>query len=134
MRECPGCARILTRASQKVFCSVKCMQFERTRLMTETWLATGEAHPGSHEGHYVREYIYRHQLGRCAICAVGREWNGRRLTFVLDHIDGDAANNCRANLRLICPNCDSQLPTFKMRNKGNGRHARRQRYAEGKSY
>jgi hypothetical protein len=39
----------------------------------------------------------------------------------------------RENLRLICPNCDSQLPTFKMRNRGRGRHSRRQRYADGKS-
>nr|WP_238950618.1 HNH endonuclease [Mycobacterium sp. IDR2000157661] len=32
----------------------------------------------------------------------------------MDHIDGDADNNRRENLRLICPNCD-----------------RRQRYAAG---
>lgn len=34
----------------------------------------------------------------------------------------------------ICPNCDSQLPTFKARNRGKGRAWRRQRYADGKSY
>ena len=38
------------------------------------------------------------------------------------------------NLRLVCPNCDSQLPTFKGRNTGNGRYYRRQRYKAGKSY
>lgn len=35
----------------------------------------------------------------------------------MDHIDGDAANNIRDNIRLICPNCDSQLDTFKSKNK-----------------
>jgi hypothetical protein len=59
---------------------------------------------------------------------------GRPLVLVLDHIDGNSENNRRDNLRLVCPNCDSQLPTFKMRNKGKGRYSRRQRYAEGRSY
>ncbi|WIM86214.1 hypothetical protein PT015_14985 [Candidatus Mycobacterium wuenschmannii] len=43
-------------------------------------------------------------------------------------------HNRRENLRLICPNCDSQLPTYKARNRGSGRHYRRQRYANGQSY
>jgi len=38
------------------------------------------------------------------------------------------------NLRLVCGNCDMLLPTYKSKNKGNGRHNRRKRYAEGKSY
>ena len=40
---------------------------------------------------------------------------------IIDHIDGDASNNMPDNFRLVCPNCDSQLPTFKARNTGNGR-------------
>lgn len=35
------------------------------------------------------------------------------------HIDGDASNNFRDNLRLVCPNCDSQLDTYKSRNKNS---------------
>lgn len=98
------------------------------------WLATGVGAPASGVGHYIRTYLLTDQDGRCAICAGGAEWNGLELRFVLDHIDGDSENNRRENLRLICPNCDSQLPTFKARNRGKGRAWRRQRYAEGKSY
>jgi hypothetical protein len=110
------------------------MQAERCRLLIEQWLSTGEGFAGTGATHYIRDYIRRDQRGRCAICTIWREWNGHPLNFVLDHIDGDATNNRRENLRLICPNCDSQLPTFKSRNMGKGRHYRRQRYAEGKSY
>jgi hypothetical protein len=39
------------------------------------------------------------------------------LALIVDHVNGDATNNRRENLRLICPNCDSQLPTFKARNR-----------------
>lgn len=52
----------------------------------------------------------------------------------MDHTDGNPTNNRRENLRLVCPNCDSQLPTYKSRNRGNGRSFRRQRYADGLSY
>ena len=41
------------------------------------------------------------------------------------HIDGDASNNFRDNLRLVCPNCDSQLDTYKSRNKNSTRTHRK---------
>ena len=69
----------------------------------------------------------------CAICGL-TEWRGQPVPLVLDHINGDAADWRVLNLRLICGNCDMQLPTFKSRNRGHGRAWRRQRYADGLSY
>lgn len=72
-----------------------------------------------------REYILQDQKYTCAICGCPNEWNGQELKFVLDHIDGNAANNERRNLRLICSNCDSQLPTYKSKNKNSARQHRK---------
>ena len=81
----------------------------------------------------VKKYLAETRGDKCEICGL-KEWQEKPITLTMDHIDGNSSNNVIPNLRLICPNCDSQLPTFKGRNKGNGRHSRKMRYAEGKSY
>jgi len=45
-------------------------------------------------------------------------WNGKELTLILDHIHGNNSDNRARSLRLLCPNCDSQLPTRGGANKG----------------
>ena len=47
----------------------------------------------------------------CAICGQPSNWQGKPLTLVLDHIDGDNKNAELDNLRWVCPNCNQQLPT-----------------------
>jgi hypothetical protein len=62
----------------------------------------------------------------CAICG-NTEWNGKPIPLVVDHIDGIHTHNLPSNLRMICPNCDRQLPTFGYKNLGNGRTRRRRK-------
>ena len=134
MRHCHSCGAPLTKRSQKIYCSNVCQASSRRKASIQRWLESGDAWVDSRQSHYIREYLITDQSGCCAICGRDTTWQDQPLVFVLDHDDGNPTNNTRENLRLICPNCDSQLPTYKSRNRGNGRHFRRQRYANGQSY
>ncbi len=58
---------------------------------------------------------------KCSDCGNGPFWNGKPLTLQLDHIDGVRDDNRLENLRILCPNCHTQTPTFAGRqNKGTG--------------
>ena len=58
---------------------------------------------------------------RCAECGI-REWRGRPLALDLDHVNGGGTDNRLENVRLLCPNCHSQTPTYRGRNKGKCRN------------
>jgi 5-methylcytosine-specific restriction endonuclease McrA len=54
----------------------------------------------------------------CNICGID-SWLGNSLSLQVDHIDGNSDNNSPSNLRLLCPNCHSQTPTYKGGNKNS---------------
>lgn len=68
--------------------------------------------------------LLRTREHRCEICS-NTTWNDAPLPLELDHIDGDHTNNASENLRIICPNCHAQTPTYKAKNTGRGRPRRR---------
>jgi len=49
---------------------------------------------------------------KCNICNLKPEWNNNKLVMVLDHINGINNDHRIENLRLLCPNCNSQQDTF----------------------
>jgi hypothetical protein len=59
----------------------------------------------------------------CRYYASPLEWNGQALLLILDHVNGNSHDNSPENLRLLCPNCDSQLPTRGGKNKGRVQNA-----------
>ena len=64
------------------------------------------------------------RLRRCELCGQGEEWNGRRMSLILDHINGVATDNRLENLRIVCPNCAATLETHCGRKNRLGRELR----------
>ena len=52
---------------------------------------------------------------KCEVCSI-EDWNGEKVSFELDHIDGNSNNHLLENLRVICPNCHSQTKTYRGKN------------------
>lgn len=48
----------------------------------------------------------------CYNCGLPPFWDGKKLVMVLDHINGINNDHSPENLRLLCPNCNSQQKTF----------------------
>lgn len=62
----------------------------------------------------ISEGLLPNQCSKCKLT----DWLGEPITLHLDHISGDNTDNRLENLRLLCPNCHSQTPTYCGRNKG----------------
>lgn len=52
----------------------------------------------------------------CSICKLEPMWQGKELTLILDHINGQNKDDRLENLRWVCPNCNQQLDTTNGKN------------------
>ncbi len=132
MKTCINCDRELNKGVR--FCSHDCQQSFQYQEYIVSWLQ-GNEDGGTKKGvsNRVRRFLFEMQHGQCAICKLD-EWLGQPIPLIADHIDGNSDNHSYQNVRLVCGNCDMMLPTYKNKNKGNGRHYRRERYKEKVSY
>jgi len=105
----------------KIYCSNKCQGEYMLKQYFEEVEKTGDlGKRAQHSARRAKKYLLNKYGHRCQICGT-ETWNGEPVPLVFDHIDGKATNTKVENCRLICPNCDRQLPTWGSRNTGNGR-------------
>lgn len=128
-RICPTCGKVVPRTSRNKFCCQTCANnFKHVQLVKYTD-NTGEFRAqrnGEASRRFVKSYLVEKYGHKCSICGI-TEWQGKPAPLVVDHIDGDSTNNRIENFRLVCGNCDMQLPTYKAKNK-TGRDWRRKYY------
>ena len=123
---CGNCGKSVTPSwSKQKYCSKECGWEHRKNETYKLYIEN----QGDYCGKIIttrplKPHILKEQNNKCDICGLGDKWNDKLIVFILDHIDGDASNNMRENLRLVCPNCDSQLDTYKSKNKNSARKGR----------
>lgn len=113
---CLSCAKSFdyddTRQHGK-FCNNKCQQnyiyLTNTKLRVEAGIVE--------ERQTLKNYLIKERGEKCELCNLQAIWENKPLPLILDHIDGNSDFNHPSNIRLVCPNCNSQLPTTKNRTK-----------------
>lgn len=95
------------------------------RLNVHDFLLIDSRVPGGFKKKLYQEKLLKEE---CAACKLGPEWLGKRLTLQLDHINGNPRDNRLENLRILCPNCHAQTPTY------GYNHSVRKRKAEGMNF
>lgn len=118
------CIQCRQPTKRKFYCSNKCRADHRFLQRVDDTDKRGYIYNTdkfSASAHFGKNYLRYKHGNKCSICNIDANWNNQPLVLILDHINGKSNDWSISNLRLVCPNCDSQLPTFKSKNKGNGR-------------
>ncbi len=131
---CLNCNKLLPNNAKKgdrKYCDQKCQQEKRKKER----ISLIEKGLGKFDSKTYKKFLIEKHGEKCMKCG----WNERnpfsgKIPIELEHKDGNSENNKLDNLELLCPNCHSLTPTYRALNTGNGRHKRRKRYSEGKSY
>lgn len=129
-RDCRYCGAECPRP-EAVYCSQECQHRYQYFMRVQDVFSHGDLQ--GYSAGFKRRFILDLCGTQCEICDL-TTWRGQDIPLELDHINGNSEDDRIENLRMVCGNCAMQLPTYKSRNRGKGRHWRRERYAAGKSY
>ena len=128
---CLYCNKIIPAGRSSKFCDRQCDALYKWDKKKEEIIkqghfdcSKGSITAGETNRNQVKRFLLDRDGHKCSICGLS-EWMGKPIPLIADHIDGNTQNHNIDNFRLICGNCDMQLPTYKSRNYSRGREYRK---------
>ena len=122
-KKCLNCENAIPNRND--YCNNKCQSEYQTNTKLNEWLnGTNIIQKGGCSiPPWMRRYLYEEAGHKCSECGWNQtnEYSGI-IPLEIDHIDGNAYNNIKNNLKVICPNCHSLTKTYK--NIGSRKSAR----------
>lgn len=112
------------------YCSGACQHLYHASIKYKEWMDGGQPYKSASS---LKKALLKRDGYLCSGCKLA-VWLGQPIALEIEHKNGKSDCNTSDNTCLICPNCHSQTPTYKGKNKGSGRHSRMLRYRQGKSY
>jgi hypothetical protein len=67
---------------------------------------------------HLKNRLYKEGLKKriCELCGQNENWHGKKMSLILDHINGINNDNRLFNIRIVCPNCAATLETHCAKN------------------
>jgi len=117
--KCLGCGNEIAKVGgyyryDRKYCSNKCQGNYISKQLLSEWKSGKPVFVKSGLPLWLKRHLLEEANHKCSSCGWGeKNPYTNNYTLEVDHIDGDAYNNLKENLRVLCPNCHSLTPTYK---------------------